>query len=470
MRRSVTALALMALVGGLVLVPTPALAQRGNGERLMGAARPELRQLRERADLRFRIIEAPNGFILVPRSGSSTARTIDLNDGRVLVDGLPVTGRELRDRLGDDADLVMQLSFLDAAGRQAFLAASQAPAPGPQAPAALPAPEAAAPPEAPSAPGPASTRDGWTETARTRHGGARVRVGDDVTVAVDETVGDDVVVIFGSAVVDGGVEGDVVAVGGSVKLGPKAHVSGAVTSVGGGVERAPGAVVEREINEVRFASPRLGRLVPSRPLRQWHWFGDSFRNPFGGTSALIAMLVRMGLIGLFAALIVAAAPGPVTRIADRASAEPWRAGLVGLAAQILFVPLLVLTVVILSISIIGIPLLLLVPFALLVVAIAFLMGFTGAGCATGQWIGRRAGSGVTGLLASLVVGLAIIWALTVVARFVGLAGLPVRVVLGVVLLLGFLVEYVAWTVGLGAVVLTRFGRRPVASRAPDPVL
>jgi len=62
-----------------------------------------------------------------------------------------------------------------------------------------------------------------------------------------------------------------------------------------------------------------------------------------------------------------------------------------------------------------------VPFGLIAVVVAFLMGFAGTGCAIGQWIGRRSGSGVPGLLASLAIGLAVVWALTVIARFAGLA-------------------------------------------------
>jgi len=71
----------------------------------------------------------------------------------------------------------------------------------------------------------------------------------------------------------------------------------------------------------------------------------------------------------------------------------------------------------------------------------------------------QAGSGMSGLLVSLVVGLAVVFALTVIAKFLGLVGVPVSTVLGVVLAIGFLVEYVAWTVGLGGVLLSRFGRR-----------
>jgi hypothetical protein len=276
-----------------------------------------------------------------------------------------------------------------------------------------------------------------------------------VSVKAGEAVGSDVVVVLGSAHVDGRVDGDVVAVGGSVYLGPKADVQGSVTTVGGQVVRDAGAQVSGEINEVRASAPTFGPFVRIRPWREWTWFGS----PFGAPADLIGTIVRIGLVGLFAALLVAMVPGPVRRVADRVRNEPWRAGLVGLAAQLLFIPLLVLTVVILAVSIIGIPLLLLVPFGLVVMLIGFLLGFAGTGCAVGELIGRRGPGNAQTLLVSLVVGLAIIWGLTVVARVAGLGGLPIRMLVGIVLFVGFLLEYLAWTVGFGAVLLSRFGRR-----------
>jgi hypothetical protein len=302
--------------------------------------------------------------------------------------------------------------------------------------------------------------------ARYRHGGARVRFGGDVAVAEDEAIGDDVVAIFGTARVDGRVDGNVVAVGGSVHLGPRADVRGDVTAVGGSVDRAGTTVVSGQINEIRIAAPTFAPFAEFRPFRNWHWFEGPFRNPFGGSIDLVATLVRVGLLGLLAALMIAVVPAPVRRVADRVATEPWRAGFVGLAAQLLFVPLLVITVVVLAVSIIGIPLLLLVPFGLLAAAVALVMGFSGAACAIGRWAGRRAGGDVPGLLVSLVVGLAIVFALTITAKFLGLAGLPVQIVLGSVLVVGFLVEYVAWTVGLGGVLLSRFGRRDAPAAIP----
>jgi len=458
MRTRVIALAFLA-AAALGLGPAAAPAQTAAPARGESAGRPELQQLRERAERRFQVVEVRRGMVLVPRFEGSRARTIDLNDGQVVVDGAPLTGRELRDRLGDDAELVAQLSFLDAAGRRAFFAGSAAAPGSPAAPATTAAPETA-PAEPPG--------EGWSEVARYRHGGARVRFGGDVTVAEDEAIGDDVVAILGSARVDGRVDGNVVAVAGSVHLGPKANVSGDVTAVGGSVDRADGTVVAGQINEIRIAKPTFGPLVSFSPWRDWHWFGDTVRAPFfGGSVDLVATLVRIGLVGLLAALMIAVLPAPVGRVADRVATEPWRAGFVGLAAQLLFVPLLVITVVVLAVSIIGIPLLLLVPFALLAVGVALLMGLAGSACAMGRWIGQRFGSGAPGLLISLVVGLAVVFALTLVSKFLGLAGLPIGLMLGSVLAVGFLVEYIAWTVGLGGVLLSRFGRRDAPPAVPS---
>ena len=453
MRTRLIVLAVLAAAVGFG--PVPALAQPAGSAGDEAAARPELQQLRERAERRFQVIEVRRGMVLVPKSDSARIRTIDINDGQVAVDGTPLTGRELRERLGDDADLVVRLSFLDAAARRAFFAGTPA-APLPPAP---PAPPGAAPP--------APSEEGWSEVSRFRHGGARVRFGGDVTVAEDEAVGDDVVAILGSARVNGRVDGNVVAVAGSIHLGPKANVRGDVTAVGGSVERAEGTVVSGQINEIRIARPTFGPFVDMRPWKDWHWFGDTVRYPFGGSVDLVAALVRVGFVGLLAALMIVVLPAPVKRVADRVAAEPWRAGFVGLAAQLLFVPLLVITVVVLAVSIIGIPLLLLVPFGLIAVGVALIMGFAGSACAIGRWIGQRAGSGVPGLLASLVVGLAVVFALTLIAKFLGLAGLPVGVILGAVLAVGFVVEYVAWTVGLGGVLLSRFGRRESSAAVPS---
>jgi len=62
------------------------------------------------------------------------------------------------------------------------------------------------------------------------------------------------------------------------------------------------------------------------------------------------------------------------RISARAAAQPLKAGAIGLLAQLLFLPLLIVTIVLLVVTIIGIPLLVLIPFVLLGLVAVPLLG------------------------------------------------------------------------------------------------
>jgi hypothetical protein len=433
---------------------TGGLSAQAGGDNPPGS-RPELQQLKTRVGQRFQVLLLRQSFVLVPKAPLKNVGSIELSDGLVLLDGSPVTGLELKQRVGADTDLIVQLSFLDATVRRQLFETPTPAAPAEPAARAKGVPKTPEPP-AVSAPSVSRSSDDESNSRdRHRYGGARVRVGGDIRVRENEEVGNDVVAIFGSVYIDGKVNGEVVAVGGGVYLGPKADVGGDVTSVGGGIERSADARVSGQINEVKITIPSVRPFVHFSPWRNWTWW----TTPFGASVELVGTLVRIGVIGLLAALVVAVFPVPVRRVSDRVAAEPWRAALTGLAAEVVFVPLLVLTVLVLAVSIIGIPLLLLVPFALVTALAALLLGFAGVGCAVGQRISRGGTVEIRNLIVPLVVGLAIIWALTLVARFVGLAGMPLRVVVGGVLVVGFVVEYAAWTIGLGGVLLSRFGRR-----------
>jgi hypothetical protein len=405
-------------------------------------------QLRAALAERYSVAPIQRGVALVPRFDNAGFRIVEIVDGVVEVDGERLTGRELNDRLRRDAELMLQVSYLDRDGLAA-LASSAGAAPG--AGIALPAPPA--PPESPEPPLPSIPRP------QVRNGDL-VRIGGSVRVARDERVEGDVVVVMGSADIDGEVEGEVTVVMGSLNLGPDAVVQDNVQVVGGRLNRQPGARVLGSINEVGLGDgdvrPSVGFPFPNPFRAFWTRVGN-----FAGT------VLRLVLVVLLVLVAVALARSPVELIAARTAADPLRSGFVGLLAELLFIPLLVVVVVVLAVSIVGIPLLALVPFGIVGVAALMVVGFAGLAYQIGRYLANRLGwSGSTYL--EVTVGVVAIMGLTLVARLASLAvgsfvGAPVAV-------LGYAVEYVAWTVGFGATLLAWFGSRRPAPVAPPPPL
>jgi hypothetical protein len=116
---------------------------------------------------------------------------------------------------------------------------------------------------------------------------------------------------------------------------------------------------------------------------------------------------------------------------------------------------LVITVVILAVSIIGIPLLLLVPFAIVAFLLAMLVGFAGVALRVGRWaVGIE-----RPVYMALSIGVVIVCAVALLLRVLQLLPLPMWPITWILGLTAFLIEYLAWTVGLGAALLTRFGTR-----------
>lgn len=413
------------------------------GGTLNGQA-PSAAEVRDRLQERYEVVTLQEGLALVPRNAGTGVRLIQIVNGVITVDGEPVSGSELRNRIGVDADLVLQASYLGAAEQQPLTS---------------------------SPPGPAAG------VARTQvRSGDVVRIGGSVNVGREERVEGDVVVVFGSANVDGEVTRDLVVVMGSLNLGPEAVVRGDVNVVGGRLNRAAGAQVLGELNEVGMGGP-LGGLnevgVGGPPGARDRRFRGLVGSLWSGVGGLAATLARIILMMLAAVIVVAVARTTVERIAARTAAVPIRAGFAGLAAELLFIPLLVVTVVVLAISIVGIPLILLVPFAGVMVMLGAFIGYTGLAYQVGTLLTRRFGWIDRSAYAAVVFGVVALAGVTLLGKLAGLVG---GFLLGAPLVtIGYLVEYVAWTIGFGAAVLAgadwqRERRVRVSPAGPPPAM
>jgi hypothetical protein len=422
------------------------------------------RRVRDAVLARFRVLPVQDGIVLVPLGRYEGVDNIELRAGTIAINGKAVTGGEVRQRLGRDADPVLELSYLDLPLQQRLLLPpgaserGEAPPPRPEAPPAEPSA-----PESPSTP---STVPEEPERVFHQQSDGRVRIGGNITVDEDEQINGPVVAVGGSIRVDGRVRDDVVSVGGNVHLGPKADIRGDVTVVGGTLSRAPGAQVRGRVNEVGFGFPVGLPIIHVRPswsprFLPWISGGPWYAIRFVGT------LLRMALVGLLATLVLLLAPRAVERVGHAVRTQVWKSALVGLLAELLFIPLIVITTVVLAVSIIGIPLLVLVPFVVLAFFVALLLGFTGAAYGLARSGQSRFSWSSGSAFVHLIVGLTLIWGVTVVGRTIALGGGPFALIGELVVIVGFLLEYAAWTVGLGGALLTRFGRRgPLPATIP----
>ncbi|MEO7273815.1 MAG: hypothetical protein ABIX28_03365 [Vicinamibacterales bacterium] len=403
--------------------------------------RTEDRALRTEIESRYDVVPLSDGIGLRPKESHAEVRLIEVSDA-VSVNGVVVTGRELRDRIGGDADTILKLSYLDPAVRRALFAEVAAPPAQPDAPPAAPASE------------PDRDRDRERDRVERRSGGDRVRIFGDVSVREGEVISGQVVAVLGSVRIDGEVGDQVVAVLGSVDLGPKAVVRGDIVSVGGRVRRAAGAEVRGGVTEVSLqdaaSNPRLAPFLGGLgALSLFDGIGGAFPRLVGTTFRLFLLL-------LFVSLVMVVARGPVERSAQRIGDNPVKATIVGLLAEVFAVPVLILTCIVLAISIVGIPLLLLVPFAVLFLLILALVGFTGTALAVGQWTRRRFSLGTGSSFADVWLGVIVILFPVLIGRLVGLAGFLTGPIVFLLVAVGFGVEFLAWSTGLGAVLANGF--------------
>ena len=207
--------------------------------------------LRDAIVERFEVVRLTDGIALAPKDASADVRLVQLENGAIAIDGAMVTGQELNDRLGDDADLIVRVSYLDPELRVTLFGGNTRAAATPR----------DATPEPPAPP---------PLDRRTTSSGI-VRIVGSVRVDADECVRGDVVALGGPLTVDGEVTGDVVVIGGPARFGPDAEVDGEVTVIGGPVDRARTAAIRGGVNEVGFGAVDFGDLE----IGEWFRFGGA---------------------------------------------------------------------------------------------------------------------------------------------------------------------------------------------------
>jgi len=269
--------------------------------------------------------------------------------------------------------------------------------------------------------------------------GDLVVFGGSATIEKGAKVEGNTVIIGGSLIVDGEVSGDVAIVGGAVTLGAESHVYGNLSTVGAVLTRADGSLVDGEIFNTATSWKKVENqpttpqpLIPITPQVSFDfkpfW---SFANVFGQAVALgvLAMLVLLFLV-------------PHTqRVGQAIVGQPFIAGTLGLLTVIL-TPLVLLLLIVT---------ILLIPVALVAVialALAAIFGWIALGLEIGQ---RFTAAIKQQWHPSLAAGLGTFLLVLVVNA------------IGLIACVGWLAPFLVTILGIGGVIMTRFGARPAES-------
>jgi hypothetical protein len=261
--------------------------------------------------------------------------------------------------------------------------------------------------------------------------GDLVVLGGSVVLEEGSTLDGGMAVLGGNAVVAAEVTGTISIMGGNVSLLNQAVIHGDVISIGGSVQQAEGATVEGSVRteegiDIPFRMPLGPMVIPSVP---------SVRSGWAPVVSLLWFSVRTLMMAALAVLIVMFWPAPTERVGQAILRQPLAAGGLGLLTM-LVVPVVL---VVLLITILLIPVSLIGAIGLVVAAV---LGWVAVGLEVGKRLARSlnwemapaASAGIGTLLLTFVV-----------------AGI------GQIDCIGWIVPTVVISLGLGGVLLTRFG-------------
>jgi hypothetical protein len=247
-------------------------------------------------------------------------------------------------------------------------------------------------------------------------------IGSTAVLEDGSTVNGEVAIIGGNVTIDGQVNGNVSVVGGTLSLDDHAQVMGDLSQVSSTLQKSKTAVIQGK--EIEGKNPSI-TMVKTPPLQ------INF-DPIGGTLTAIFQAIALAALAILANLFAAQL---MHRVGHAALIQPLMSGGVGLLTVIVAPALLVLlaiTIILIPVSLIG----------LLGLGIAALFGWLSLSLVAGRQI---------------AIWLKQTWSEPVMAGVGALVLSLVTSMLNIIPCLGWIPSILLWLVGLGAVLLTRFG-------------
>ncbi len=267
-----------------------------------------------------------------------------------------------------------------------------------------------------------------------------VKVWDNLLISANEDVRGNVVIVFGDGEISGRVDGDVVTVFGNLGLTETAEVTGQIVTVGGRLDQD----ILAEVGDVVVVDPFPG----------WDDGGSILASEHG----LLGLLLGVGelvLVVLLTLLILAITPrGQLDRILAGLNERPLPSLWVGMGGTFVIYLLGLILIGVLVLTVIGIPVALLVLVALMVLSVLS-VGVVAI------VLGRRICTMIAGSCKSdwvvLVLGILVLDGVYLLGVLAGLVPSLGMVADGLVII-GAGIKLVAYLFGMGAMLVSRFGR------------
>jgi hypothetical protein len=270
--------------------------------------------------------------------------------------------------------------------------------------------------------------------------GDLVVIGGEVVIEAGATVKGEIVVIGGSLTLDGKGTGDAVVIGGLASLGAKASLAGDMVTVGGSLQRAETAMVGGNVvtnmppPTILIPNPANANVPPVPPTPR---FELDF-NPFWQIANVFFQALVLGALAM---LLTVFLHPQLDRVAQAIVQQPFIAGGIGLLTTFFAAPI---ALVVFGLTLILIPVALTVPVLLV---LAWLFGMAALGTEVGTRFTRALHQNWAPVLSG---GLGTFMLAIVVG---GLNQIPC---------VGWMAALLVGLIGIGAVVVTIFGTRPVS--------
>lgn len=263
------------------------------------------------------------------------------------------------------------------------------------------------------------------------------------------------ILVQSDGVIAGTVAGPVIVAEGSLRILPSARIEGDVVAVNASISNEGGAVAGalREARNIRRV------VVPAAVERRVIYRGPSLiDNIWSGLGSLAKTIAIYLLFGFLGALVVYFFRGHLEAVSDTVSYSFGRSFVTGLAAEILFFPImLVMTVLVLTI--------IAIPFYIVGFCLAILLGYLAVAHAAGEnlthhrfptWGARMRRSNSYYYVLN---GLGVLLAGFAGAAITRLFGPLLGWAQGLLIAAAWILTWVAATAGLGAALLSRGGTR-----------